>query len=233
MIHPTAIIAPSVRLGKGVCVGPYSVLSDCEIGDDCRIGPHVVIGGEAEHSRERWEMRPRDFSGRIAIGCNTIIREFTEICRPVNDMTFVGDDVYIMGHSYIAHDCFVEDEAVLSNGTRLGGFTRVMRATNLGMGVAVRQYSTIGPYSMVAANAPVVKDIPPLAKYIPNKPLAINTYAIHARKLPMACDGFAETLRESYYLDLVAEWDAKRFKDRPTYAFPFTDRSASPRSQAA
>src|SRR5947209_19743924 len=32
MIHPTAVIAPNVRLGANVRVGPYAVLSDCDVG---------------------------------------------------------------------------------------------------------------------------------------------------------------------------------------------------------
>jgi UDP-N-acetylglucosamine acyltransferase len=218
-IHPTALVAPNVRLGKNVRVGPYCVLSDCDVGDNTHIGPHVVIGGEAEHSRERWELRPRDFRGRIVIGSHVILREFTAVSRPVNDVTRIGDHAYVMGHSYVAHDCVVEDEVVLSNGTRLGGFTRVMRGSNLGMGVAVRQFGTVGPYAMIAANAPVVKDVPPLAKYIPHKPMVLNVYAVHKWQLPLDGGCAAAVVGQSYYRALAAEWEAKRYKDRPVYQF--------------
>jgi UDP-3-O-[3-hydroxymyristoyl] glucosamine N-acyltransferase len=43
-IHPTAVIDPSVRLGKNASIGAYVVIYDnVEIGDDCVILPHVVI----------------------------------------------------------------------------------------------------------------------------------------------------------------------------------------------
>ena len=46
MIHPTAIIHPEAKLGAGVSVGAYSVIeAGVEIGDNTRIGPHVVITG--------------------------------------------------------------------------------------------------------------------------------------------------------------------------------------------
>lgn len=43
-IHPTAVIHPSVKLGKNVTIGPYAVIDqDTTIGDDTFIGPHVSI----------------------------------------------------------------------------------------------------------------------------------------------------------------------------------------------
>lgn len=51
-IHPTALIAETVRLGANVHVGPYTIIEDgAVIGDACCIeaqvfiGPNVVIGG--------------------------------------------------------------------------------------------------------------------------------------------------------------------------------------------
>ena len=44
-IHPSAIIAPQVRLGEGVSVGPYSVIgSGASVGDGTRLGASVVLG---------------------------------------------------------------------------------------------------------------------------------------------------------------------------------------------
>ncbi len=44
-IHPTALIAPSVWLGKNVTIGPYVVIDqDCRIGDNSRLDAHVTIG---------------------------------------------------------------------------------------------------------------------------------------------------------------------------------------------
>src|SRR5579884_555049 len=89
-IHPTALLE-NVRLGENVRVGAYSVLRGCEIGNNVYIAPHVVIGEEAEHSTEKFELNPRSYSGRIVIGPNTVIREYTSITRPVREITFIGD----------------------------------------------------------------------------------------------------------------------------------------------
>ena len=53
MIHPSATVDPSARLGKGVSVGPWCVIgAEVEVGEDTRIGPHVVINGPTRIGRD-------------------------------------------------------------------------------------------------------------------------------------------------------------------------------------
>ncbi len=48
-IHPTAVIAPSARLGEGASVGPYAVIEDLvSIGEGSRIGAFCFLGRGAE-----------------------------------------------------------------------------------------------------------------------------------------------------------------------------------------
>jgi UDP-3-O-[3-hydroxymyristoyl] glucosamine N-acyltransferase len=43
-IHPTAVIAPDVKLGRNASIGPYTVIeSGAEIGDDCVLKAFVMI----------------------------------------------------------------------------------------------------------------------------------------------------------------------------------------------
>ena len=43
-IHPTAIISKKAKIKKNIQVAAYAIIEDdVEIGDDCNIGPHVVI----------------------------------------------------------------------------------------------------------------------------------------------------------------------------------------------
>jgi UDP-3-O-[3-hydroxymyristoyl] glucosamine N-acyltransferase len=54
-IHPTAVIAPSAKLGARVSVGPYAVIEEgVEIGKGTSIGPFCFVGGGSrvgEHCR--------------------------------------------------------------------------------------------------------------------------------------------------------------------------------------
>ncbi len=44
-VHPSAVVDPGVRLGRGVTIGPHGVLeSGVEVGEGTRIGAHAFIG---------------------------------------------------------------------------------------------------------------------------------------------------------------------------------------------
>lgn len=48
-VHPTAVIDPSVKLGKDVAIGPFVVIGpNCEIGDKTKIMASTVIGGKVK-----------------------------------------------------------------------------------------------------------------------------------------------------------------------------------------
>jgi UDP-N-acetylglucosamine acyltransferase len=218
MIHPTAILHPRVRLGCNVRVGAYTVIQgDVTIGDNTCIASHVSIGDEAEHSSDKYELHPRDFCPPIRIGKDVVIREFTTVNRPLKELTWIADGVYIMARVHVAHDCRVEEGAVLSNNAILAGWTKVLRGANLGICAATHQYTTIGHYAMIAANATVVKDVMPLAKFIPGKDLSLNAYAIQKWGLPLRGETLAAVAQEPPYLALLQEWEIARDKHRPAY----------------
>ena len=80
-----------------------------------------------------------------------------------------------------------------------------MEKATLGVAATTHQFTTIGSYAMIAGNAMVVKDVPPLAKYIPNKPLSVNLYAAKKWKL-IVDDNLVNKLNE--------DWENKRHKER-------------------
>lgn len=227
-IHPTALIDPDVKLGQNVHVGPYTVIrGNVRIGDDVYISSHVSIGEEAEHSTDKYELNPRDVCPPIVIGNNVVVREFTTINRPMKDLTFIADHVYVMARVHVAHDCRVEKGSVLSNNAILGGWTRVLQGANVGICAAVHQFTTIGQYAMIAANATVVKDVPPLAKYIPGKELGLNSYAIHKYDLPLGSDTLRGVSTEAFYLEMLQHWEASRDKRRPIYSLEASETSGN------
>lgn len=176
-IHPTCIIDDNVVLGKGNKILPYTIIhGPTEIGDDNIIGPHVVIGSPGQDTRNRYY---DSSNARIVIGSRNIIREFTAIQKPCyKDITSIGNDVFLMQSVHIPHDAIISDKVVITPMCVLAGITRLMEGANLGMGSTVNQYSVIGQYSIVATGAAVMKNVKPFSRYIPNKPISVNAYAI-------------------------------------------------------
>lgn len=176
-IHPSVIITGDVKLGKNNQILPYTCLTGpLEIGDDNLIGPHVVIGSPGQDTRN-----PRYDSSEkpIKIGSRNIIREFTAIQKPCyEDLTCIGDDVYLMQSVHVPHDAHIEDKVVVTPMVVLAGITRILEGANLAMGSTVSQYCVVGQYSIVATGAAVLKNVKPFSRFIPGKPLSVNDYAI-------------------------------------------------------
>lgn len=177
-IHSTAVIEGDVELGEGNEIGPYSVLyGPLVIGDDNYIAPHVIIGTPGQDTRN-----PRYDSSRsrVEIGSRNIIREYTAIQKPCyRDVTKIGNDIFLMQSVHIPHDAILHDQVVVTPMVVFGGIVEVLRGANLGIGCSVHQYSVIGHYSIVGMGSSLIKNLPPFSKFVPGKPLSVNSYAIN------------------------------------------------------
>ena len=176
-IHPTAIISDNVKLGNGNTILPYTIIQGpTEIGDDNIIGPHTVIGAPGQDTRNPYYDSSNAF---IRIGNRNIIREFCSIQKPCyEDITLIGDDVFLMQSVHIPHDAHLYNKVVITPMCVLAGISRIMEGANLGMGATINQYCVIGQFSIIATGAAVMKNIKPFSRYIPNKPISVNSYAI-------------------------------------------------------
>lgn len=176
-IDDSVKIIGDVKLGKNNVLLPYTILiGPLEIGDNNIIGPHVVIGSPGQDTRNP---RYDSSKSRIKIGSNNIIREFSAIQKPCyEDLTSIGNDVYIMQSVHIPHDAKIGDKTVFTPMVVLAGITKVLEGANLGMGCSINQRCVIGQYSIVAQGAAVVKNVKPFSRYIPGKPISVNSYAV-------------------------------------------------------
>mgnify|MGYP002712241278 CR=1 FL=1 len=120
MIHPSAIIDPSAKIGENVKIGPYCIIEDhTEIGDGCELKSHVVVANHtcmgkgnkiypfASIGEDPQDKKYHDEPTRLVIGDNNTIREYVTINRGTVDdegITRVGDDNWIMAYVHIAHD---------------------------------------------------------------------------------------------------------------------------------
>ncbi|MBD3263944.1 MAG: acyl-ACP--UDP-N-acetylglucosamine O-acyltransferase [Candidatus Omnitrophica bacterium] len=175
-IHPQAIVSDSASIGENVTVGPYAIIgehvklaSGCvvdsfaqvvgytEVGENCRIFSHAVVGNIPQDLKYKGE---RSF---LVIGKKNKIREFVTI-NPGTDKdtkTVIGDGNLIMAYAHIAHDCVLGNNNILANSATLAGYVEVGNRVVIGGLVAIHQFCRVGDFSIIGGCSKVVQDIPP------------------------------------------------------------------------
>jgi UDP-N-acetylglucosamine acyltransferase len=241
VIHPTALIDPSARLGTGVAVGPYAIIGPrVTVGDRCRIGPRVTL---QQNVRLAEEVRigdgsvlggdPQDlkYGGEetwVEVGPGTIIREYSTINRgtAATLKTTVGARCFIMTYVHLAHDCQVGDDVVIANATQCAGHVTIHDRAILSGLNAVHQFVTIGTYAFVGGGSRVNQDIPPYVKAVGNP---MELYGLNSLGLQRA--GFSgevvAALKRAYRLFFNSDLNLSQALERARTdlpAFPEVER---------
>jgi len=151
------LIAPEVRLGKGVRIFPFANLYGCEIGDETRIGTFVEV------------------QKGVKVGRRCKISSHSFLCEGVT----LEDEVFI-GHNVT----FINDR--LPRATNPGGQlqsekdwvcvpTLVKQGASIGSSVTILCGVTVGAHAIVGAGSVVTKDVPPRAVVAGNPAKVIRT----------------------------------------------------------
>ena len=199
MIHPSAIIDPTAKIGDNVKIGPYCIIeANTEIGDNCELKSHVVV---ANHTRmgkgnkiypfasigeDPQDKKFADEATQLVIGDNNTIREYVTINRGTVDdegVTRVGNDNWIMAYVHIAHDCVLGNHTILANCSSLAGHVHVDDYAILGGFSKIHQFCRVGAHAFSAMDTGFQKDLPPfvMAQGNPAKPRAINFEGLKRR----------------------------------------------------
>jgi UDP-N-acetylglucosamine acyltransferase len=199
MIHERAIIESGAVIGKNVTIGPWTYISkNVVIGDDCVISSHVVINGPtrigkgnrifqfASIGEDCQDLKYAGEHTELVIGDNNTFRENCTIHRGTvqdNSLTQIGSNNLFMAYTHVAHDCVVGNNCILANNASIAGHVHVGDHVILGGMSGVHQFCHIGAHSFVAANALVLKDIPPyiMASGQPAKPFGLNSEGLKRR----------------------------------------------------
>jgi len=164
-------------LGVGVKIGAFSVVGDSvaiddftqvrehvslqgltQIGKEVQIFPFAAIGGEPQHLHYKQEPT------RVEIGNKTVIRESVTIHRGTaqgTGLTSIGESVYLMAYSHVAHDCEVGSHAIICNSVQLAGHVTVGEYANIGGLTGVVQFCRVGKFCYVGGCSMIRKDLPP------------------------------------------------------------------------
>lgn len=194
-IHETAIIASNAVLGRGVKVGPYSLIGpDVSIGDGTIVGARVTIEGNTSIGQynEIFDgaiigCRTQDLKfdgngGPVVIGDNNTIREYVTISAGTShdEVTTLGSNNLLMANCHIGHGSSVGDYVKLANATTLAGHVEVHDHATIGGLTGIHQFCRIGQYSMIGACSKIAQDIPPfmLCDGHPAKAMSSNSVGL-------------------------------------------------------
>ena len=187
--HPTAIIHPRAQIACSVSVGPYSVIGESvEVGEDCEIMSHVVIGGPTKIGSQNrvfpyasLGLDPQDlkYQGeptRLEIGDQNVIREFVTVHRGTAEgegLTKIGNHNLLMAYVHIAHDCRLGNHVIMANGASLAGHVEIQDHASVGAFCGIHQFCRIGAYSFLGSYSVVNQDILPFSKTTAPRPLGV------------------------------------------------------------
>ena len=199
-VHPTAVVDPSAKFGRGVQVGAYAVIgAGVEIGDGSRIGPHCTIEGPTKIGRDNvfhghaaigGEPQDKKYRGErveLVIGDGNVVREFVTINRGTGDgggLTRIGDRNWILAYCHVAHDCIIGNDCVFSNNATLAGHVTVGNHVILSGFAGVHQFCRIGDHAFIGMGAFDNGDVPPFVMVAQEKyarPRGINAEGLKRR----------------------------------------------------
>ena len=185
-IDPSVVIDPFVTIHRNVEIGEgthicsnVTIMEGARIGKNCTIYPGAVISGAPQDLKFKGE------DTVAIIGDNTVIRECVTVHRGTasKGKTIVGSNCLIMAYCHVAHDCYLNNNIIMSNCTQLAGEVVVEDWAIIGGGSLVHQFSHIGAHVMIQGGSKINKDVPPyiIAAREPISYCGINSVGLNRR----------------------------------------------------
>lgn len=151
-IHPTAIIADSVLLGKNVTIGANCIIHEnVSLGDDCVVGTGSILG---EPNQQFYQQNNYE-NPQLKIGSRAIIRSQSLLYAD----SIVGDDfqsghrVTIRERTQIGNHVRVGTLSDIQGDCVIGNYVRLHSNVHIGQKSVIKEYVWIFPY-VVLTNDP-------------------------------------------------------------------------------
>lgn len=180
IIHPTAVIPPSVQIPEGMAIGAYTVIGErvkflgpcrlhervsihgrTEIGAGCEFFPGAVVGTIPQDLKYAGEITG------LKIGTSNIFREYVTVHLGTpggGGITTIGDHNLFMAYAHIAHDCHIGSRTILANNVGLSGHVDVGDWAIIGGMTGVIQFAKIGKHSHLGGQLRITKDVVPYCR---------------------------------------------------------------------
>jgi len=178
-VHPSAVLAPSVRLAEGVSIGAGCVIGDgvsigaqsclyprvvvyhgCRIGERAIVHAGAVIGADGFGIAEeggRWIKIPQ--IGAVVIGDDVEIGASTTIDRGAMDDTVIEDGVKLDNQIQIGHNCRVGAHTAIAGCVAVAGSADIGRHCSIGARALVLGHLSICDRVHVSADTVISRSI--------------------------------------------------------------------------
>ena len=146
MIHPTAVISTKAQLGRGVCLGPFTVIHD-----DVIIGDETVIEGHCEigHPTALAQGLPLIFGAKSLIRSHSIFYQGSTF----GEGLVTGHRVTVREQTYAGESFQIGTLGDIQGHCEIGNFVRTHSNVHIGQKSKIHDYVWLFPY-VVLTNDP-------------------------------------------------------------------------------
>ena len=213
MIHDTAIISETSKLGDNVEIGAYSIIGpNVKISNNTKIHSHVNITGNTSIGTGNeifpfssigtppQDLKYKGEKNSLIIGDNNKFREYVNInpgTEQGGGVTKIGNNNLFMVYCHVAHDCKVSNNIVLANNVQVGGHVSIQNNAIIGGSCAVHQFSRIGESSMIGGMTGVLSDVIPFGLSLGNRNYLAGLNLIGLRRAKVSNENI-KIIQEAY-----------------------------------
>ena len=213
MIHDTAIISETSKLGDNVEIGAYSIIGpNVKISNNTKIHSHVNITGNTSIGSGNeifpfssigtppQDLKYKGEKNSLIIGDNNKFREYVNInpgTEQGGGVTKIGNNNLFMVYCHVAHDCIVSNNIVLANNVQVGGHVSIQNNAIIGGSCAVHQFSRIGESSMIGGMTGVLSDVIPFGLSLGNRNSLAGLNLIGLRRAKVSNENI-KIIQEAY-----------------------------------
>ncbi|MDP8261456.1 MAG: acyl-ACP--UDP-N-acetylglucosamine O-acyltransferase [Candidatus Kappaea frigidicola] len=200
-IHSTALVHPKAELGRGVKVGPFSIIEEnVKIGDNTVIGANCYVTGYTTIGKNcsfytggiigsiPQDLKYKNKVTYLQIGDNNTFREYVTINPATEEghKTVIGDNNFLMAYCHVAHECILGNNIIIANCGTLAGFVEIEDKVVVGGLSAVHQFTRVGTFAMIGGCSKIVQDVLPysLVDGHPAKTKGLNVVGLRRGNIP-------------------------------------------------
>jgi len=213
VIHKTAIISKTSKIGNNVEIGSYSIIGpNVKIENNTKIHSHVnIVGNTSIGSGNEifpftslgtppQDLKYKGEKNSLVIGDNNKFREYVNInpgTEQGGGITKIGNNNLFMVYCHVAHDCKISNNIVLANNVQVGGHVNIQDNAIIGGSCAIHQFSRIGESAMIGGMTGVLSDVIPYGLSLGNRNNLVGLNLIGLRRSKIS-NANIKVLQEAY-----------------------------------